>query len=73
VYSFPRPQEPYVTVERAPVDGACAACGAEDLAEYPVLSEGGWWQVRKCQRCLHLASREPGPMFGSYRPLELTL
>ena len=32
----------------------CPACGAtESLAEYRVLAEGGWWDVRKCQACLH--------------------
>jgi vanillate/4-hydroxybenzoate decarboxylase subunit D len=45
-------------VERTPVEGRCAACGAEDLRGYPVLSEGGWWAVVRCQTCLSCASRE---------------
>jgi hypothetical protein len=53
------------------VEGTCPECGANDLAEYPVLSEGGWWDVRKCQSCLASVSREPGPLFGVYVPLAL--
>ena len=45
------------TFERRPVDGKCEECGAETLAEYRVLSEGGWWDVRKCQTCLASLSR----------------
>jgi len=72
-HSFPRPTEPFLSVERAPVDGACPECGAADLAEYRVLSEGGWWDVRKCQSCLASVSREPGPLFGVYVPLGLQI
>ena len=43
----------------------------EWLAEYRVLSEGGWWDVRKCQACLASASREPAPRYGSFTPLGL--
>jgi len=70
-HSFSRPSEPYLSVERTPVEGACPECGAPDLAEYRVLSEGGWWDVRKCQSCLASVSREPGPLFGVYVPLGL--
>jgi len=70
-HSFPRPSEPFLSVERTPVEGACPECGAADLAEYRVLSEGGWWDVRKCQSCLASVSREPGPLFGVYVPLGL--
>jgi hypothetical protein len=66
--SFPRPAELTLDVERTPVAGTCPACGAAALAEYAVLSEGGWWNVRKCQRCLVSVAREPGPRFGSYEP-----
>lgn len=48
-----------IAVERKAVDGACAECGAEELRRYPVLSEGGWHEVVKCQRCLHSESRVP--------------
>jgi vanillate/4-hydroxybenzoate decarboxylase subunit D len=67
-HTFLRPEDEHLFVEHRPVDGKCAACGAAELAEYPVLSEGGWWNVRKCQRCLTSASREPGPRFCSYVP-----
>jgi hypothetical protein len=71
VHSFPRPGEPYLSVERRPASGTCPECGAAELAEYSVLSEGGRWDVRKCQRCLASVSRERGPLFGSYVPLGL--
>lgn len=48
-----------VHLERQPVTGPCLACGAEMLAAYPVLSEGGWFKVVKCQVCLASESREP--------------
>ncbi|MCC7461643.1 MAG: hypothetical protein IT480_04180 [Gammaproteobacteria bacterium] len=63
---FPRPATPTVEVTRVPVPGACPACGAAELAAYPVLGEGGWWQVVKCQRCLHSLRREPGPLLGVF-------
>jgi vanillate/4-hydroxybenzoate decarboxylase subunit D len=71
VHSFPRPTEPYLFATRVPADGTCPECGAAELAEYRVLAEGGWWDVRKCQRCLASASRERAPRFGSYTPLGL--
>ena len=72
-HTFQRPTEQYLSVERLPVDGACPECGAEALAAYRVLSDGGWFDVRKCQRCLASASREPAPPFGSYVPLGLQI
>ena len=38
------------------------------LKAYPVLSEGGWHRVVKCQACLHSVSREPWTRLG---PIEL--
>jgi allophanate hydrolase subunit 1 len=64
--SFPRPSTPTVEVPRTRVPDDCPACGAPALAAYPVLSEGGWWQVVKCQRCLHSVRREPGPLLGAF-------
>jgi hypothetical protein len=64
-YTFPRSEEQYLHVSREPADGACPECGASELKSYPVLSEGGWWNVVKCQQCLHSVSREPGPRLGS--------
>ncbi|HTR73941.1 MAG TPA: hypothetical protein VMH33_01625 [Solirubrobacterales bacterium] len=52
----------YVSVERKPVAGECAECGEARLMAYPVLSEGGWFDVVKCQNCLHSESREPDPV-----------
>ena len=60
---------PPVTLERTPVDGTCSRCGAEALAAYPVYSEGGWFDVVKCQECLHSVSRERGPLLGSLQLL----
>ncbi|MGE0861678.1 MAG: hydantoinase B/oxoprolinase family protein [Gammaproteobacteria bacterium] len=45
--------------ERAPVPGACPACGASRLARYAVLSEGGWYDATKCQACLTSVERQP--------------
>ena len=60
----PRAEERYLSVERTPVDGSCEICGAEALSSYPVLSEGGWWNVTKCQGCLASISRERAGFFG---------
>ena len=51
--SYPRPTQPVLFVEREPVGGECPECGASDLRRYPVLTEGGWFQVVKCRTCLH--------------------
>jgi len=62
---YVRPSTPTVNVERTAVDGHCSACGAADLASYQVLSEGGWFEVVKCQTCLTSMSRvadEIGPI-----------
>jgi hypothetical protein len=55
-------------LERQPVDGACPRCGTAELRSYPVNSEGGWFDVVKCQACLFSVSREPGPRLG---PIQL--
>lgn len=55
---YQRPSTPTVAVERVAVAGHCSACGAAELASYPVLSEGGWFKVVKCQACLTSHSRE---------------
>ncbi|MBV9817391.1 MAG: hypothetical protein JOZ07_03450 [Solirubrobacterales bacterium] len=65
MHTFPRPAEATVSVAREPVEGECAACGAQELRSYPVLSEGGWFRVVKCQRCLVSKSREPWNLAGS--------
>jgi transposase-like protein len=53
-----------VAVAKEKVAGSCPECGAESLARYPVLSEGGWFQVVKCQNCLHSMSRERWSRLG---------
>lgn len=58
-----------LAVERQAVQGGCPRCGAAELTAYPVLSEGGWFQVVKCQRCLHSTRREPWTLLG---PVQLT-
>jgi vanillate/4-hydroxybenzoate decarboxylase subunit D len=65
---YPRPTELTVTAEREPVDNSCPRCGHEEVSRYPVLSEGGWFQVVKCQGCLHSLERTPWRNLG---PIEL--
>jgi len=67
--TYPRPEELTLSVERTDADGECPECGQGPLQSYPVLSEGGWWDVVKCQNCLHSVSREPGPRLGSIEML----
>jgi vanillate/4-hydroxybenzoate decarboxylase subunit D len=69
MWTYPRPAEKTLRVTRQSVSGDCPACGADELAAYPVVSDGGWWTVVKCQRCLVSVSREKGPLLGSYTPL----
>ena len=66
--AHPRPTEPTLSVPRESVEGTCPQCGAEKLQAYPVLSEGGWFDVVKCAECLHTLRRIPGPKLG---PIEL--
>lgn len=58
---YPRPDTPTVTVVRADVDGTCPECGAAALKAYQVLSEGGWFNVVKCQACLASVARVADP------------
>jgi len=55
---YQRPASPTVAVDRIDVAGDCPACGASDLKAYAVLSEGGWFNVVKCQDCLTSLARE---------------
>ncbi|OZC63541.1 hypothetical protein CH306_26665 [Rhodococcus sp. 15-725-2-2b] len=52
------------TVTREDVEGTCSACASTSLQRYPVLSEGGWFVVIKCQDCLNSEHREPWHLFG---------
>jgi hypothetical protein len=72
-HTFQRPAERNLHVVRTAVEGTCPACGAAELAAYRVLSDGGFFNVVKCQRCLHSLEREPAPPFGSYVPLGLEI
>ncbi|MEQ8231237.1 MAG: hypothetical protein RLW61_12500 [Gammaproteobacteria bacterium] len=63
-FSFQRPAEPAPVQTREPVAGCCDACGAEALMRYPLLSEGGWYLVTKCQQCLHSNAREKWRRLG---------
>ncbi|WP_409464910.1 hypothetical protein [Amycolatopsis sp. GA6-003] len=56
------------SLEREPVEGVCPRCRAAELSRYPVNSEGGWFEVVKCQACLFSVSRERGPRLG---PIQL--
>lgn len=52
------------TVERENAEGKCPACGSTELQNYPVLSEGGWFLVTKCQSCLNSIDRKPWNKLG---------
>ncbi len=54
---FMRPEEAFPVQEKEPVPGSCPKCDAKSLFRYPVLSEGGWFLVVKCQKCLHCTER----------------
>jgi vanillate/4-hydroxybenzoate decarboxylase subunit D len=49
---------------RTPVQGVCNGCGSSQLEAYEVLSEGGWYQVVKCQACLMSVERAPWKPLG---------
>jgi vanillate/4-hydroxybenzoate decarboxylase subunit D len=56
-------------VEREPVDATCPSCGGSAVHRYPVLSEGGWFQVVKCEGCLFSLARDRWHLLG---PISLT-
>jgi hypothetical protein len=60
-------------LERKPISGECPECGAEALQSYPVNSEGGWFDVVKCQNCLHSVRRDRGHRLGAVHLLSDTL
>lgn len=72
-HSFTRPVETHLKAPRHQASGHCGECGSQALARYRVLSEGGFWNVVKCQDCLASISRERGPLFGSYTPFSFGL
>ncbi|MEU7812800.1 hypothetical protein [Pseudonocardia sp. NPDC049154] len=64
---------PPLVLERAAVEGSCPRCGVTELRRYPVLSEGGWFQVVKCQACLFSVSRERWNLLGPIQLLSDTV
>lgn len=55
---FPQPTERFIDEPVEPVEGACAACGADDLRRYTLVDHRGWLRVTKCRTCLNVAERE---------------
>ncbi len=53
----PRPEEKELFVDKTRVKDTCPECGSDDVRYYDVVSEGGWWEVVKCQACLHSLDR----------------
>ena len=73
LHEHPRPSETSLSTVRTPVnDSECPKCLSQDVSQYRVLSEGGWWLVEKCQDCLASISRTAAPLFGTYKPLGYT-
>jgi hypothetical protein len=56
--SFPRPTEEYLYEKREKVAQVCPECGSHDVASYRVITDGGWWDVVKCQDCLCSLERQ---------------
>ena len=63
-FLFQRPSDPTPRQPREPVAGTCNECGATSLMRYPVLSEGGWYMVVKCQDCLACNERTKWARLG---------
>jgi hypothetical protein len=53
-----------LSVPRDDAEGSCPDCGAVEIKSYPVLSEGGWFLVEKCQACLASVSRTSWQRLG---------
>lgn len=62
--SYSRPEQLHLRLERTAVVGVCPRCGGSTIASYPVISEGGWWRVTKCQSCLFSLERDRMPLLG---------
>jgi vanillate/4-hydroxybenzoate decarboxylase subunit D len=58
MHSFTRPTAERLYEERKKVEGACPLCHSTEVAAYRVLTDGGWWDVVKCQNCLHSVERK---------------
>jgi hypothetical protein len=55
---FPRPTEERIFEKKEKVDRVCPECRSHDVEAYPVLTDGGWWDVVKCQDCLYSLDRK---------------
>lgn len=53
----PRPEDKELFVNKTIVESKCPECGSDRVRYYDVVSEGGWWEVVKCQDCLHSLDR----------------
>lgn len=56
--NYQRPKDKFLFVEKIPVHRTCPNCQSANIKRYPVLSESGWWEVTKCQDCLHSLERK---------------
>ena len=56
--NFPRPTEERLYEKKEKIDATCPECGKRDIAAYKVLTDGGWFDVVKCQDCLYSLKRE---------------
>lgn len=69
MHNFPRPGQTRLYAERTAVDVSCPSCGSPgSVASYPVLSEGGWWDVVKCRDCLYTLERNRTSRLGQFSP-----
>jgi hypothetical protein len=64
---YPRPESEQIYEEFAAVEGACSACGKEEVKSYKVLRSTGWRRLVRCRGCFHEVSSEP--INQSYVPL----
>jgi hypothetical protein len=55
---FPRPAEESLFEKKEEVDQVCPECGNHNIAAYTVLTDGGWWDIVKCQDCLYSLDRK---------------
>jgi hypothetical protein len=56
---YPRPTELQIYTEFEPVEGACPACGKDEVKRYEVLRSTGWRLVTRCRACFHDVASEP--------------
>lgn len=68
--AYPRPEAKEVYLQKRKVEGVCPQCMGHNVMAYPVVTDGGWWDVVKCQDCLHSLERKKSPnRYGSLRLL----